>query len=143
MTTVPSSFLLELPLQDVERIGYAPVHAPSRDEYEPHYDHSEFDGVDEPAERPPVRPRKPQQPSVTTAAQLLSNRKTERPAARSVDEFSQGMLVTHPEYGFGRIIALSGSGPKRTATVRFLNENGEDRKFVLAFSGLVPVREEG
>jgi hypothetical protein len=33
------------------------------------------------------------------------------------DAFREGMLVRHPEYGLGKIVALSGIGPRRTATV--------------------------
>jgi DNA helicase-2/ATP-dependent DNA helicase PcrA len=47
------------------------------------------------------------------------------------------MTVQHPQYGAGTIIALSGDGPKRTATVRFLS-TGEERKFRLLFSDLTP-----
>jgi DNA helicase-2/ATP-dependent DNA helicase PcrA len=48
------------------------------------------------------------------------------------------MAVEHPQYGAGTIIALSGNGPKRTATVRFFQDN-EERKFRLMFSDLTPV----
>ena len=47
------------------------------------------------------------------------------------------MTVEHPEYGAGSIIALSGDGPKRTATVRFFQDEKE-RKFRLIFSNLTP-----
>jgi DNA helicase-2/ATP-dependent DNA helicase PcrA len=47
------------------------------------------------------------------------------------------MAVEHPQYGTGTIIALSGNGPKRTATVRFF-QSGDERKFRLLFSDLTP-----
>ena len=47
------------------------------------------------------------------------------------------MSVEHPTYGSGTIIALSGDGPKRTATVRFFADNAE-RKFRLLHSDLAP-----
>ena len=50
--------------------------------------------------------------------------------------FTQGMRVMHPEFGLGKIVALSGNGKQRTATVNFVT-NGE-RTFVLAFSPLRP-----
>ena len=40
------------------------------------------------------------------------------------------MLVRHPKYGLGRIVALSGSGPSRKATVDFASAAGR-KKFVL------------
>ena len=52
--------------------------------------------------------------------------------------FEQGMVVTHPDYGSGTIVALSGAGVKRMASVRFFGESTE-RRFRLAFSGLRPV----
>ena len=47
------------------------------------------------------------------------------------------MLVEHAEYGEGVILAITGKGPKRTATVRFTDQ--EERKFRLAFAPLSPV----
>ena len=37
----------------------------------------------------------------------------------SADVFTHGMVVTHPEYGPGKIVSLSGSGRNRKATVQF------------------------
>jgi hypothetical protein len=48
------------------------------------------------------------------------------------------MVVSHPEYGDGQIIALSGPDRSRTAVVRFYGSAGEKR-FRLAQSKLVPV----
>ncbi len=50
------------------------------------------------------------------------------------------MIVSHPEYGGGEIIALSGEGRTRTATVRFFGSAGE-KKFRLSHSPLVPAEE--
>jgi DNA helicase-2/ATP-dependent DNA helicase PcrA len=71
---------------------------------------------------------------LVTAANLLA--KNEQPRI-SPNVFRHGMAVEHPQYGTGTIIALSGNGPKRTATVRFFQDN-EERKFRLIFSDLVP-----
>jgi DNA helicase-2/ATP-dependent DNA helicase PcrA len=57
----------------------------------------------------------------------------------SFDSFHHGMLVRHPEYGLGKILALSGSGVKRTATVAFAQGAGEKR-FILAHSKLAPAK---
>jgi DNA helicase-2/ATP-dependent DNA helicase PcrA len=48
------------------------------------------------------------------------------------------MTVIHPEYGLGKIAALSGAGVKRTATVNFCTGAGV-KKFRLAHSPLRPV----
>ena len=95
-------------------------------------------------------PSKPQQAPVTpgsthptapmlTAAQLLGEDDLETEAEQvAPDAFTLGMLVTHPEYGPGKIIALSGKGQKRVATIQFL-QPPDKRKFHLAFSPLRPV----
>jgi DNA helicase-2/ATP-dependent DNA helicase PcrA len=55
------------------------------------------------------------------------------------DSFHHGMLVRHPEYGLGKILALSGTGVKRTATVAFAQGAGEKR-FILVHSKLQPAK---
>jgi len=57
----------------------------------------------------------------------------------SPEKFHQGMIVRHPEYGLGHIIALSGSGQNRKATVDFGPSTGR-KQFVLRFSPLRPVQ---
>ena len=57
----------------------------------------------------------------------------------SPEAFHHGMVVTHPEFGLGKIVAIGGSGPKRSATVQFAGETCV-RKFVLKFSVLRPAR---
>ena len=72
---------------------------------------------------------------MTTAAELAHG------AAPPVspDVFHQGMIVRHPSHGLGRIVALSGSGASRRATVDFSSSAGRV-KFVLAKSPLRPVK---
>ena len=55
------------------------------------------------------------------------------------DVFFQGMVVQHPSYGLGKITAISGIGPKRSATVTFAAGAGE-RKFLLIHSQLSPAK---
>jgi hypothetical protein len=57
----------------------------------------------------------------------------------SPELFAQGMVVTHPEYGLGKIVALSGKADKRVATVNFATGAGQ-KTFVLAHSPLRPAR---
>ena len=73
---------------------------------------------------------------VMTAAELLSDAPAKRPAV-DPEAFTLAMVVTHPEYGLGKIVALSGSRDKRTATVQFASGAGE-KKFRLAHSPLRP-----
>ena len=69
-----------------------------------------------------------------TAAQMAGES-----VSRRVDPelFQFGMLVSHPEYGSGKIVALSGRGLKRTASVDFFD--GSQKKFRLAFATLQPI----
>lgn len=55
------------------------------------------------------------------------------------DEFVQGMIVRHPQNGLGRIVALSGAGRERVATVDFASPPRRE-KFVLSQSPLRPLR---
>jgi hypothetical protein len=54
---------------------------------------------------------------LTTAAELANGGSAIPPV--SPDDFVQDALVRHPQYGLGRIVALSGSGAERQATVDF------------------------
>lgn len=83
--------------------------------------------------------------SLSTAAELAA-RQSGKAAAEAaltaprvpVEIFVQDMIVAHPQYGLGKIVALSGAGGGRVATVQFaLAETGK-KKFVLAKSPLVP-----
>jgi len=74
---------------------------------------------------------------LTTAADLLSEQGSQERVP--LNAFRNGMLVAHAEYGNGRIISLTGRGPKCTATVDFFS--GTQRSFRLAFANLTPVDE--
>jgi hypothetical protein len=50
------------------------------------------------------------------------------------------MVVRHPSYGLGKIIALSGSGMKRKASVVFASAAGE-KHFLLAHSPIRPATQ--
>ncbi len=83
------------------------------------------------AERAARAKKQPSRPSfatgIKTATDLLSSNTTPLGAYR------EGGLVRHDEYGEGRIITVTGHGPKRTATVRF--DDG-DHQFRLAYAHL-------
>lgn len=172
-TAVPSPFLSELPLEELEKYDEGPpppedaassspplaADAQHQDEYRHEEPQEEVFVADEHAEgsrtvadpaaargsaakpplgRPPAR--------VETAADLAAARGMclEPPSNAgaggrcSPELFYQGMIVRHPEYGLGKVVALSGSGRYRSAIVAFA-VGGLQQKFVLAHSRLVPV----
>lgn len=170
-TAVPSSFVAELPLDELEKYDEGPPppeevasdaagpttatqqipdeyrhEEPQEVVYTPHVSSEEPQAVaaavqpqaDSPARKPLAR--------LETAADLAAARGLQReppaaaaPHARCSPElFYQGMIVRHPEYGLGKIVALSGSGRYRSATVAFASGGGQ-QKFVLAHSPLVPM----
>jgi DNA helicase II / ATP-dependent DNA helicase PcrA len=146
---VASPFLMDLPRaeMEIEEAAAAVVEPERWAEYEAgdagdEGDYLHEDWGDEAAVggAPPTSPpRAPIPLRLTTAAELAQG-EAARPAF-SPDTFAQGMVVLHPEYGLGRIVAIGGAGPRRTATVRFAGPAGEKR-FVLASSPLRPVRQE-
>jgi len=127
--TVPSSFLSELPLGEMEQeeISSEGISMPftAATTYFP------------PVEtvRPAARPNDGTQ--LTTAAALANGG---RPSPVQSDAFHQGMLVVHAVYGLGRIVALSGSGASRKAIVEFRPPVGR-KKFVLQNAALQPIKK--
>ena len=87
-------------------------------------------------ESPPRVERKPLNLHLTTAAELHAG---EPLPPVSPDTFRQGMVVRHPADGLGRIIALSGAGRGRKATVDFVSP-ARRVQFVIAASPLRPVK---
>lgn len=134
--SVPSQFLLEMPTDEFEASqspwGFdVPERASTRGEA------SEEESWDESATWQSTAPAQATTPAIrlTTAAELAAG--SEAPAV-AADVFSQGMLVRHPEYGLGKIVALGGSRAQRKATVEFPAVG--QRTFVLAASPLRPVK---
>lgn len=125
--TVPSSFLMELPRDRMEVLGF--------DETAPLV----LDEWDERRGRAPAfaPPRPAVGLGLTTAAELAGQG---APAPIPPDAFHQDMLVRHPKYGLGRIVALSGSGDDRKATVDFTSSAVGRKKFVLKSSPLRPLK---
>jgi hypothetical protein len=75
--------------------------------------------------------------ALRTAADLLADQARRR---FSPNVFTQGMIVKHPEYGYGEIVALGGVGPKRIASIKFY-DHAEEKKFRLLHSPLEPAEE--
>ncbi|NUQ64482.1 MAG: UvrD-helicase domain-containing protein [Pirellulales bacterium] len=127
--TVPSPFLMELPRGEMELQELEPVWT------DPSY---EAPIPAAPAVSAPVRRTGGvAMPQLTTAAEMANGGTS--PAA-SPDDFCQGMIVRHPEYGLGRVVALSGNGASRQATIDFASAAGR-KKFVIAKSPLRPVKQ--
>ena len=61
-------------------------------------------------------------------------------SATSANDFRQGMLVTHPEFGLGRIAELTGFGEKRKAIIKFTA--GGTRTFMLSQAKIRPVKAQ-
>jgi len=76
---------------------------------------------------------------LTTAAAMAGQRE---PDAPSPDDFRQDMVVWHASDGIGRIVALSGRGDRRTATVVFASAAGR-RKVRLADGEIRPLERSG
>ncbi len=156
--SVPSPFLMELPREEMECFGTEPSLLPSQRAYERDRQANQLDefaqefaetehlaraAADEfllHSSMPDEAEDDPPAVNVMTAADMLGDQ-PERAAAADVspDVFALGMLVTHPQLGPGKVIALSGRGPKRVGTIQFLQPPAQ-KKFCLAFSPLRPVR---
>jgi ATP-dependent DNA helicase UvrD/PcrA len=154
--TVPSQFLLELPRSEMQMLGPEPLGASAAyesDEYDageaqaPAAEEDVFTWDTDSPESSPSSGTTIGESSSATAkafAPLTTAAEMERPQAEgaprvSPEVFHQGMIVRHPSYGLGKIVALAGSGERRTATVVFATGGGE-KNFVLAKSPLRPAR---
>jgi DNA helicase-2/ATP-dependent DNA helicase PcrA len=136
---IPSSFLMDLPR------GEMAVQQPEATrlvELTPDFA-AEIDALpeghepvfrrEEPPETAPVKFA----PGLRTAAEMAGD----RPRREDIDPdvFRQGMVVLHPQYGIGKVVALGGSGDQRTATIDFASAAGR-QKLTLAGSTLRPVK---
>jgi DNA helicase II / ATP-dependent DNA helicase PcrA len=145
--TIPSQFLMELPR---EQMAYSEPSGYVDDEPDESFDIDDFERPESapPAwtdeefiqEAPDDYAAERRSAGVNTAAELMRG---QRQGGRRYppSTFFQGMAVSHPEYGNGMIVALSGQGPKRTARV-FFYQTSEERSFLLAHSPLVPEGDE-
>lgn len=141
---IPSSFLMEMPREEMEMTD-------ARNEdlefFVDDCDAFEVDNVDTNHSPPPFAGEGPgvgassgsfriEAAAITTAAELAGSSKSNQHTKVSPDVFAHGMTVVHPEFGPGKITALSGAGKARRATVQFATAG--ERKFVLVHSPLRP-----
>ena len=146
-TTIPSGFLMELPRDEMELVDSAPDF-PSWQEDSNEWDDDSAFFEDSPAEESSVDVRGESRSPATrhataglmTAAALGQDQATATPPV-SPEKFKHGMMVEHPEYGSGTIIALGGTADLRSATVDF-PAMGMEKKFMLKYSNLRPANEE-
>lgn len=147
--TIPSEFLMELPRAEMEVVDMesGTKISPSDETFSDQESSDRIRFQTEPRQengesRSSVHSlrRKPrsrgQVATLRTAAEMAGH---PPPSALEPEEFSHGMLVLHPEYGLGRIVALSGNGDQRQATVDFAGGAGR-QKFFLQQSPLRPVQ---
>src|SRR5262249_49165084 len=144
--TVPSPFLMELPLGEMETVAGTWTPSQPAVDWEVDHAHDDFrhdDGGtndhvhhDENADAPTPTstPSRGPRPGLAMTMQLrtaaeLAMGPAQAQVAAAAEAFSQGMVVRHPEYGLGKIVALSGSGVRRMATVSFATAG--EKKFIL------------
>jgi DNA helicase II / ATP-dependent DNA helicase PcrA len=148
--TVPSPFLLEMPRDEMEmvQVGADAWYPPGWDDIEDdvhaeHDDAHHFEAPEPLAYGEPASAGSHEPPpnwhmaaaQLKTAAQL-AGAKPQAASGVSPEAFVQGMTVMHPEHGPGKIIALSGSGKNRRATVQFAAAG--QRTYILIHSPLRP-----
>ncbi len=136
--SAPRRQLIDVDSQLVEHDDFAeePVAAtPKSQTKEPFAD--DFSQLDQRETKP--KPALDKRFSLMSGVELAS-RQAESGPRYAPHLFKHGMHVLHPEHGLGEIVALGGEGPKRTATVRFQNDNRE-RRFFLIHAKLEPVDE--
>jgi DNA helicase-2/ATP-dependent DNA helicase PcrA len=148
--TIPSSFLMEMPRHEMEMtdadpqaVDFNPWDDPEGDDGDEVWEDWQIEDVSVESPDPAKHAVRVAAASIKTAATL--ERELEQgdrtgesePLPRvSPDLFKQGMIVTHPEYGPGKIVALSGSGKNRRATIQFATVG--EKKIILAHSAVRP-----
>jgi len=159
----PSQFLYELPRDEMQcflpQAGFSTIDETTSGDFEPSAEYfeaaaeAEQDVLTSPENSPAMgtvkSPDLPEEllsrqsvlaagdlPQLTTAAELLASQNPEQQKTPP-EAFTCGMHVSHTSYGSGVILAITGTGDKRTATVEFRDQ--QQRKFRLAFARLTPM----
>lgn len=73
-------------------------------------------------------------PEIYNAAELADRIKEFAETRLSAEQLRVGMVIEHPEYGIGKIVGITGDGPKKTGTIDF--ESIGEKSFRLAFVNL-------
>lgn len=137
--TIPSPFLQELPRESLEWVDLTESYVDPDAEL--------IERARRQRRLGPGAFRESSGPQITTAAEMAGDQpsETSKPPANRLnpDEFYQGMRVKHPEYGLGKVVALSGIGRNRRATIAFVTPGIGERPFVLIHANLTPVGKGG
>ena len=157
--TIPSSFLMEMPRQEMEVLASSEVEEMAFDPWDDVDDDGDdswdfqLDDVSVTTVGDPdaagLETAKP--PLIVASAAIKTAAMMSRELGQagdadvapelprvSPDLFRQGMAVIHPEYGPGKVVALSGSGKNRRATIQFATVG--QKKIILAHSTVRPAR---
>jgi DNA helicase-2/ATP-dependent DNA helicase PcrA len=137
---IPSSFLMDLPRGEMllrqpetRRVVEIDPAFDTEIHHELHDDHEPVFRREEPRSAAFAAVAR----GLRTAAEM-ANQGRPRPEV-DPDVFRQGMVVLHPEFGLGKVVALGGSGGERTAMIDFASAAGR-KKMTLAGSLLRPVK---
>jgi DNA helicase II / ATP-dependent DNA helicase PcrA len=151
--TIPSSFLMEMPREEMDVINSASLFQGGANPWDHIMDEVGGDlEEDWQIEHVSIEPESASiasaglsvvAASIKTAA-TLSRELADEPVTGPTEElprvspdvFKQGMTVTHPEYGPGKVVALSGAGKNRRATIQFATVG--QKKIILAHSAVRP-----
>jgi DNA helicase II / ATP-dependent DNA helicase PcrA len=137
--TIPSQFLLELPRGEMNVVEPAWTARPEWETSEAADDDSwDVEALERESLAGASRKADLLPPLALVTAAEMDRAGTTEMRRVPPEAFHQGMMVRHPEYGLGKIVALSGSGPRRSATVAFFASNFGERRFMLAQSDLCP-----
>ena len=141
--TVPSQFLMELPRDEMHLVEPAASTQLGWESIE-ESDDVPWEIEEEEAAPVEVELAVPVDATPALAGPLATAADLHRAEAAELtrvppDAFHQGMIVRHPDYGLGKVVALSGSGARRSATVAFASAAGQ-KKFMLAQSPLRPAK---
>ncbi len=154
---VPSSFLLELPREEMHFVDLAGTTNAAPGTLDGEWDdetiwldaevhEDEYVDALDPDLTPTDLGESP--PGARTSGLIMTARELSRgpeapptssgEPAIDPDYFQPKMIVRHPEYGLGRVLTIHGSGRRRTATIHFFTL-GRQHTFYLAHSQLRPL----
>ena len=93
-----------------------------------------FDDSDDAEEKQKPTVKKPSMASLMTGAELAKQQSASSAERLDPEACEVGLEVEHVEYGLGKIIAMTGSGRKVTATINFPKVG--NKRIRLVFSNL-------
>ncbi|MCG8586198.1 MAG: UvrD-helicase domain-containing protein [Pirellulales bacterium] len=145
-STIPSTFLMELPRDEMEMLETEPEPDPWREERERWDDDDAYD-QDMPVESPVVAPSDRSGPSigVTMGAGIVTAASLGEETNAVADhvppeDFRHGMKVVHPVHGVGTVVALGGVDAMRSATIKY-DSSEVERKVILKHNKLKLVED--